>query len=442
MHNQEQDALLKHYLLDKPSGHTADEDNTNTNHNLLAPFVPCASARINPLLHAARLQHNDVLYDLGCGDGRLLHAAAAQFGCTCVGIDIDAHCIREAQARAAHQGCDERCTFVRRDMLALGAAALDGLPPPTCLLVFLTGHGLVRLESQLRQWHLEMGVRILTCVESLDAAIDYEAGVDELFEPTIARRGWQVWRGLEHHGIYVVPPRGVSVDEWAAGHAPPPPPPTPAEADASAPCTLPNLLDEAEVRLVVALGREMMAEQLEVAPEGLDPFGDGDSCAAAEDYFHGGAEHPHHVAHLHRGGRAQRDMPRLLDKIVNRVRRADAERWRLLVGRAVGIRSIEYHEYAGGGSVADPGHRDQGSLLTLSVLLTQPDECVSGGEILFASTADGAVSERWPLRRRGDGVLFVSEKRHNVSAVASGGRRASLVLELWCGAPTSYNRHR
>ena len=38
------------------------------------------------------------------------------------------------------------------------------------------------------------------------------------------------------------------------------------------------------------------------------------------------------------------------------------------------VRSAELHYYAAGGSVADPAHRDQGSLLTLSVLLSEPTE--------------------------------------------------------------------
>ena len=42
------------------------------------------------------------------------------------------------------------------------------------------------------------------------------------------------------------------------------------------------------------------------------------------------------------------------------------------------VRSAELHYYAAGGSVADPGHRDQGSLITLSVLLSDPSEYQGG----------------------------------------------------------------
>ena len=45
------------------------------------------------------------------------------------------------------------------------------------------------------------------------------------------------------------------------------------------------------------------------------------------------------------------------------------------------MRSAELHYYAAGGSVADPSHRDQGSLLTLSVLLSEPSEYEGGVSI-------------------------------------------------------------
>ena len=97
--------------------------------------------------------------------------------------------------------------------------------------------------------------------------------------------------------------------------------------------------------------------------------------------------------------------------------------------------------YTSGGSVLDPEHRDQGSLLTLTVLLSGDDECVAGsGELRIATAAEAPQADfaHVPLAR-GDGCLFVSEKRHNVTRVE--GMRRSFVLELWAGAPTVFNRH-
>jgi hypothetical protein len=90
-----------------------------------------------------------------------------------------------------------------------------------------------------------------------------------------------------------------------------------------------------------------------------------------------------------------------------------------------GVRCIELHHYSKGGGLTDPGHRDCGSALTMSVLLSDPD-AVTGGD--FVTYSDGApVAHKMG---RGDAILFHSEKLHNISTVTSG-LRQSLVVELW-----------
>ena len=100
-HTQEQGRLLRafHFGQDRPK-----DEWSSTGPRSLSPFVPCASARIAAVFSAARLTHEDVLWDLGCGDGRVLHQAAVQHGCRCVGLEIDRACVDEAQQRAAEQG--------------------------------------------------------------------------------------------------------------------------------------------------------------------------------------------------------------------------------------------------------------------------------------------------------------------------------------------------
>ena len=106
------------------------------------------------------------------------------------------------------------------------------------------------------------------------------------------------------------------------------------------------------------------------------------------------------------------------------------------------IRSAELHTYRPGGSVADPQHRDCGSLVTLSVLLSPPAD-YSGAQFMYwrADAARGTEEVLRPALGRGDGVLFASEKRHNVTPLLTG-RRRSFVLELWAGATNQHNRHR
>lgn len=99
-HTKEQGRLLRafHFGQDRPK-----DEWSSTGPRSLSPFVPCASARIAAVFSAARLTSADVLWDLGCGDGRVLHQAAVQHGCRCVGLEIDRACVDEAKQRAAEQ---------------------------------------------------------------------------------------------------------------------------------------------------------------------------------------------------------------------------------------------------------------------------------------------------------------------------------------------------
>merc|ERR1712054_60656 len=103
-----------------------------------------------------------------------------------------------------------------------------------------------------------------------------------------------------------------------------------------------------------------------------------------------------------------------------------SDSWGLTRHRDVNVRSFEFHSYTDGGSVLDPEHRDDGSLLTLSVLLS-PREDFDGGA--FVTYSGGERVEHH--LGQGDAVLFVSEKRHNVETVR--GDRRALILELWEG---------
>jgi len=90
------------------------------------------------------------------------------------------------------------------------------------------------------------------------------------------------------------------------------------------------------------------------------------------------------------------------------------------------VRSIELHHYAKGGGLVNPGHRDCGSDRTLSILLSHPDD-VRGGDFVTYSSQGIPVAHKL---QRGDGILFASEKLHNISTVTAGVRQ-SLVVELW-----------
>ena len=106
-----------------------------------------------------------------------------------------------------------------------------------------------------------------------------------------------------------------------------------------------------------------------------------------------------------------------------------------VVGPPLNVRCIELHTYDVGGGLFDPGHRDCGSALTMSVLLSTPKDC-DGGSFVTWCEGQPVVHEL----ECGDAVLFRSEKCHNISRVTRGTRH-SLVVELWEAATNVMNRY-
>ncbi len=79
------------------------------------PFVPTPHSIVERMLALAEVGPNDVVVDLGSGDGRIVIAAAQQFGARALGVDIDRSLIAEAQTKAAQAGVAGRARFVARD---------------------------------------------------------------------------------------------------------------------------------------------------------------------------------------------------------------------------------------------------------------------------------------------------------------------------------------
>ncbi len=80
------------------------------------PFVPTPQAVVDRMLEIAKVSKNDVLYDLGSGDGRIVITAAKKYGAKGVGIDLDPERIREAKDNAAKAGVGQRVQFISGDL--------------------------------------------------------------------------------------------------------------------------------------------------------------------------------------------------------------------------------------------------------------------------------------------------------------------------------------
>ena len=82
-----------------------------------APFVATPPDVVQRMLALAKVGPGDVVYDLGCGDGRIVIAAARQFGTRGVGVDIDPVRIDEAQRNARRENVEHLVTFRVQDAL-------------------------------------------------------------------------------------------------------------------------------------------------------------------------------------------------------------------------------------------------------------------------------------------------------------------------------------
>src|SRR5262249_16041281 len=80
------------------------------------PYVPTTEEALKAMLKLANVKKTDVVYDLGCGDGRIVIAAAKEFGAHGVGIDINPVRISEAKANAKKAGVESLVRFEENDL--------------------------------------------------------------------------------------------------------------------------------------------------------------------------------------------------------------------------------------------------------------------------------------------------------------------------------------
>jgi ubiquinone/menaquinone biosynthesis C-methylase UbiE len=107
------------------------------------------------MLSLAKVTPSDVVYDLGCGDGRIVIAAAQKFGARGVGIDIDRGLIAKAEAAARAAGVSDRVTFEVQD-----ATTVD-VSRATVVTLYLLAASNLKLRPNLTK-QLRPGSRIVS----------------------------------------------------------------------------------------------------------------------------------------------------------------------------------------------------------------------------------------------------------------------------------------
>lgn len=105
-------------ILALSSSHTlvAGEQAARPERKLDVWYVPTPDAVVDRMLSMAKVKPLDVVYDLGCGDGRMVIAAARQYGARGVGVDLDPARIREARRNAKAAGVEKLVEFRVGDM--------------------------------------------------------------------------------------------------------------------------------------------------------------------------------------------------------------------------------------------------------------------------------------------------------------------------------------
>jgi len=110
------------------------------------------------MLEVAGVTKNDVVYDLGCGDGRVAIMAAKKYGARGVGVDNDPERIAEAQANAEREGVSHLVRFVQQNTIDLSEATVVTMTTPQSA----SWLGLNGLLQPLLTRQLKAGSRIVT----------------------------------------------------------------------------------------------------------------------------------------------------------------------------------------------------------------------------------------------------------------------------------------
>lgn len=118
------------------------------------PYIPSTRGNADEMLRLAGVTPNDVVYDLGSGDGRIVIAAARDYGARGVGIDIDPALVRESTENARRAGVEARAAFRASDIFAVD------LGEATVVTMYLLSGLVAKLEPKLLA-ELKPGTRIV-----------------------------------------------------------------------------------------------------------------------------------------------------------------------------------------------------------------------------------------------------------------------------------------
>lgn len=159
------------------------------------PYVPTTEKAVEEMLKLAGVKKSDIVYDLGCGDGRIVIAAAKTVGARGVGIDINPERIKEARENAKRAGVEHLVRFEENDLFEAN------IKQATVVTLFLLPQVNLKLRPRLMS-ELKPGTRVVSNTFDMgDWKAEKEASLGDA-------------DGIEHSGLserfylWTIPARG------------------------------------------------------------------------------------------------------------------------------------------------------------------------------------------------------------------------------------------
>ena len=121
----------------------------------LAPYIPTPEIIVMRMLEAGHVKPDDVVYDLGSGDGRIVIMAAQKFGARAVGVEIMPDLCLKATQRIKSLGLDDRVRILEDSLFRVD------LSPATVVTMFFLTTSNERLKPNLEKY-LKPGARVVS----------------------------------------------------------------------------------------------------------------------------------------------------------------------------------------------------------------------------------------------------------------------------------------
>lgn len=149
-------AFLIAVILALPFMANAGEDLKKTKDGCKLLYVPSEQAVVEKMLEMAKIKKDDVVFDLGCGDGRIVVTAAKKFGCKGIGIDYDPARVKDSLETMKKQGVTDKLVEIREG----DALQVKDLEKATVIMLYMLPEFMEKLEPQMKK-RLKPGTRIV-----------------------------------------------------------------------------------------------------------------------------------------------------------------------------------------------------------------------------------------------------------------------------------------